>query len=61
MSRYAPLVALPVTREAWAEIAAELVARGQPERVDFLKGVIDLSEVAITSEPERKLAPKEKT
>jgi hypothetical protein len=54
------LVALPVTREAWREIAAEIIARGQPERVDFVRGVIDLSDVALKNEPERKLAPKEK-
>jgi hypothetical protein len=48
------LVKLPVSDEAWKEIAAEVTARGQGDRIDYQRKLIDLRDVALTREPELK-------
>lgn len=53
-------VLLPVTQEAFDEIADEIVARGQADRVEGSTMVV-LTDVVLVVAPERKMAqPREK-
>lgn len=51
------LVKLPVSRQTFNEIKAELIGRDQADRVMDRGQALNLDEVALVAEPERKLAP----
>jgi hypothetical protein len=52
-------VLLPISNEAFEEIASEIEARGQPERVGRSKGQIYLTDVVLLRAPEEKKAKRE--
>lgn len=50
-------VLLPVTQATYDEIADEVAARGQADRIQTRRKMIDLSDVTLIVQPEKKLAP----
>lgn len=49
-------VVLPVTQRTFDEIAAEIVARGQADRVEG-STMVKLNDVVLAVAPDKKLAP----